>query len=206
MLRVLDDQYAVDHHVGDAGGVRMRLREGGRVRHAGRVEHNEVSGHPLAEDTAVRLNGHLVTINDATENTFVFSNLASPTGGRPIWLGLTDRTTEGMFRWVSGDNASFRNFAAGEPNNSGHEDFVQMRAGASTWNDTVALSTELVYGVIEATACPCDWNNDGTLSSQDFFDFLTAFFQGNADFNHSGTTNSQDFFDFIACFFGGSCA
>ncbi|MGE3107609.1 MAG: hypothetical protein AB7G11_10400 [Phycisphaerales bacterium] len=52
-------------------------------------------------------------------------------------------------------------------------------------------------------ACPCDVNGSGGLNSQDFFDFITAFFLGSADFNHSGFTDSQDFFDFLVCFFGG---
>ena len=51
--------------------------------------------------------------------------------------------------------------------------------------------------------CPADFNADGTVTSQDFFDFLAAFFAGNADFNADGETTSQDFFDFVGAFFTG---
>ncbi len=51
--------------------------------------------------------------------------------------------------------------------------------------------------------CPADFNNDNVVTSQDFFDFIAAFFSGNADFNNDGLTTSQDFFDFLAAFFAG---
>ncbi len=50
-------------------------------------------------------------------------------------------------------------------------------------------------------ACACDWNTDGFLNAQDFFDFVNSFFADNdADFNNDAMTNDADFFDFVNCF------
>lgn len=53
--------------------------------------------------------------------------------------------------------------------------------------------------------CAGDFNADGAVNSQDYFDFITAFFalNGAADFNHDTFINSQDYFDFLGAFFGG---
>jgi hypothetical protein len=80
--------------------------------------------------------------------------------------------------------------------------FVAQDLGADSTVE--AGIDDVVINALECTsACACDWNVSGSLNSQDFFDFLTAFFGGNADFNHDLATNSQDFFDFVACFFTG---
>jgi hypothetical protein len=56
-----------------------------------------------------------------------------------------------------------------------------------------------------AEDCPADFNADRVVTSQDFFDFLAAFFNNYpaADINADGTVTSQDFFDFLTAFFGG---
>jgi probable HAF family extracellular repeat protein len=55
------------------------------------------------------------------------------------------------------------------------------------------------------SVCPSDFNCDGTITSQDFFDFLGAFFKGApaGDINRDASVDSQDFFDFLGAFFGG---
>jgi hypothetical protein len=62
---------------------------------------------------------------------------------------------------------------------------------------------ELPFILRGAAVCAADFNADGAANSQDFFDFLTAFFAAgpDADFNYDGVVNSQDFFDFLTAFF-----
>ncbi len=54
-------------------------------------------------------------------------------------------------------------------------------------------------------ACRCDVNENGQLTVQDIFDFLSAWFaqQPAGDFNLNTQFTVQDIFDFLACWFGG---
>jgi hypothetical protein len=137
------------------------------------------------------------------------TNHGSP---RSVWIGLNDVANEGQFVFTNGTPVNYTRWGAGQPDNgSGVENYVALYVGNGPWGNTNWIDVQdqaspgigNIYGVVEVATCPCDWNQSGGVNSQDFFDFLTTFFAGNADLNASGSTNSQDFFDFLACFFSG---
>jgi hypothetical protein len=93
--------------------------------------------------------GYLVTITSADEDAFIFANVPQSS----IWFALTDEASEA--RWVidAGPEAGtlikinngqtngnipgqYNNWAGGEPNNSGNEDYAVTKwGGGSQWND-----------------------------------------------------------------------
>lgn len=84
-----------------------------------------------------------------------------------------------------------------------HVQYGFQSTGVNVWITDTKPFGHVVFGPppIPPPTCPCDWNHDNNVNSQDFFDFLVGFFAENADFNGNGVTDSQDFFDFITCFF-----
>ena len=53
----------------------------------------------------------------------------------PYWIGLSDVVSEGTFVWSNGQPVTYTNWNAGQPDNSGNEDFVQVWTASGTWND-----------------------------------------------------------------------
>ena len=96
-----------------------------------------------ANAAAEAAGGHLVTIGDEEENDLVLGL----TGGGRAWIGFTDQASEGDFVWVTGEPVTYTNWNAGEPNDSGGEDFVEIRDDG-TWNDRDDCSSARTY-VIE---------------------------------------------------------
>jgi hypothetical protein len=92
--------------------------------------------------------GYLVTITSPDEDVFVFNNVPQTN----IWFALTDEAVEGQWRIDAGPEAGtliktsngqftgniqgqYNNWAPGEPNNAGNEDYAVTKWNGSQWND-----------------------------------------------------------------------
>ncbi|CAB1313684.1 unnamed protein product, partial [Coregonus sp. 'balchen'] len=74
-----------------------------------------------------------------------------------FWIGLTDRETEGSWKWVDGTPLTIQYWKSGEPNNYGSgEDCAERRLIYSNpeqnWND--APCDQLKLGICEKVAYP----------------------------------------------------
>jgi formylglycine-generating enzyme len=95
---------------------------------------------PAAQIAAQKLGGNLATIDDESEQAWVFQTFATFDGiARNLWIGLTDQSLEGTFVWTSGKPLTFQNWAVGAPDSFGDEDYVHMieptNGQAGKWND-----------------------------------------------------------------------
>ncbi|XZE19693.1 VCBS domain-containing protein [Pirellulaceae bacterium SH449] len=118
------------------------------------------------------VSGNLVTIQSAAENQIVWS-LAILHGGE-IWIGATDRTVEGEWRWVVDGNddqyfwqggvggyridGAYTNWTPSEPSETvPADDYMRLRPSDGRWLDSTNNGFSLGY-VIE-------WNADAVLDS-----------------------------------------
>ncbi len=108
-----------------------------------------------AEAEAIALGGHLVAINDSTEQALLVALFG---GVENLWIGFTDQASEGNFSWTNGDSVTFTNWNPGEPNDGiGGEDFTAMNFSApGGWNDEndTGSGTGLHRGIVEISAVP----------------------------------------------------
>ena len=81
-----------------------------------------------AEANAVKLGGHLVTINDAAENEWLSTTYGKQTD--ILWIGYSDRISEGSWKWSDNDKSSYTNWNPFhnpvEPNGGAGENYAAM--------------------------------------------------------------------------------
>jgi hypothetical protein len=92
--------------------------------------------------------GYLVTITSADEDAFIFANVPQSS----IWFALTDEASEARWTIDAGPEkgtlikinngqlngnipGQYNNWAPGEPNDSGNEDYAVTKWNGSQWND-----------------------------------------------------------------------
>ncbi len=125
----------------------------------------------MLEALSVQVGGHLVSINDAAEEEWLYSTF----GSTMFWIGLTDYPNEGEYRWTSGEPMTYLNWCPGEPTDtaggSGSEDAVHTIPWSQCWNDEPTWITEFwdadneetipsYPGVIEIETDPStDWSD-----------------------------------------------
>ena len=110
-----------------------------------------------AASYARSLDGFLVTIDDETENTWLFDTFASwDNQSRHLWTGLSDHAEEGQYRWHDGTPFLYRAWGEDQPSEGGDEDFVHIAStnmgniDPGTWNDLENDPQYFpVYGVVE---------------------------------------------------------
>ena len=149
--------------------------------------------------------GYLVTITSPDEDTFIYNNVPQS----QIWFALTDEVTEG--RWVidagpekgtliktangqfAGNiSGQYNNWAGGEPNNSGNEDYAVTKWNGTQWNDLpnhFYCPYVIEYGT---------WSNPDDQTFTEFYSNSTSHTVGNVftvkfNFNFGGSLDETKF-------------
>lgn len=112
-----------------------------------------------AENNAIALGGHLVTINDAAEEAWLRATFSSSTR---YWIGFNDAASEGTWVWSSGEPVTYVNWEDFQPNNATPpprgEDYAVLNWNTSTggWNDWDHQRPDYCYinGISEVIPAP----------------------------------------------------
>ncbi len=100
------------------------------------------------------LTGHLVTITSESEQEFISDML--PEHERP-WIGLTDKDSEGSFKWITGEPLDYTYWNTNQPDNyNNNEDYVHLFGSESKWNDNNDNYTYSSGFIVEFTSADLD--------------------------------------------------
>lgn len=73
--------------------------------------------------------------NNFNPSLYVHWSFSDPFGG--VWIGLSDATSEGTFRWPDGSHATYTKWASSLSRNQNvNHDCVRMTVDKGAWDDT----------------------------------------------------------------------
>lgn len=127
-VRLMEQSSLVDHNIVNHKGHRYKF-----------FEHK--MSWPRAKASCEAFGGHLVTISDQDEQDFIAKLPPKVDSANRVWIGLSDRQSEGEWQWVTGEKMSFQNWGTGLPDNlRNNQDCAEMGYAGSQWNDREARS------------------------------------------------------------------
>ena len=119
-----------------------------------------------ARAACASLGGRLVVLETAAESDTV-GDLVREWTDRSFWIALSDRATEGDWRWTDGSTVTYSRWADGEPNDCGNgEDCATNNfRSARQWNDASCGGRQVYVCEFEREPPRCAGDEDCTRGS-----------------------------------------
>ena len=129
------------------------------------------------------LGGHLATVTSSEENDFIFSIIRNKTKNI-YWLGGTDKETEGIWTWITGETWNFANWSLGNPDygappkpdcDRDEDDYLQIYRSdmtgnpPGTWNDdSDDAENPIEFYALNHIGFVCEWDNIYNLGEETY--------------------------------------
>ncbi|XP_052817960.1 macrophage mannose receptor 1-like [Mya arenaria] len=88
-----------------------------------------------ADDICKRSGGHLVSINDATEQHYIQAFMSRHGPNATVWIGLFDRRSEGVYHWLSGEKVGYTNWVSGHVTHKSKDCVILDPSRGGVWDD-----------------------------------------------------------------------
>ena len=101
-----------------------------------------------AEAAAANLGGNLITINDASESSYITSTYMED-ATNAYYIGLNSADTQGNWIWSSAESTTYTNWAPGTPNNQPSERYSIIGIITGWWDDWTNQQGDVTQGIAE---------------------------------------------------------